>query len=266
MCLLLIALTSNPSQKLVIAGNRDEYYDRPTAQARFWENAPELLAGMDLRAGGTWFGVTRQGRIAALTDYRDPASVQCHAPSRGELVSNFLLSQEPPAEYLDRLTQEADPYNGFNLIVGKADELYWYSNKGGTRTKLTPGIYGLSNHLLDTPWPKVVSCKKAFSNLLSGGKDVSPEDVLSILSDRSVPPDETLPDTGIGIEWEKILAPAFIASPTYGTRSSTVLLITANDQVTFIEKSYAPGSVLSTTRHKFQIKPTLPPKEHGSVS
>ena len=254
MCLLLIALTSNPSQKLVIAGNRDEYYDRPTAQARFWEEAPELLAGRDLRAGGTWFGVTRQGRVAALTDYRDPASVQCHAPSRGELVSNFLLSREHPADYLDRLTQKPDLYNGFNLIVGKADELYWHSNRGGPPEKMAPGIYGLSNHLLDTPWPKVVRCKKSFSELLSAEKNISPEDMISILSDRSIPADETLPDTGVGIEWERILAPAFIASPTYGTRSTTVLGVSASNRVTFFEKSYDPGHTPSTARYEFQIK------------
>ena len=254
MCLLLIALRSNPSYKLVITGNRDEYYDRPTAQARFWKDAPELLAGRDLRAGGTWFGVTGQGRIAALTNYRDPASVKCHTPSRGELVSNFLLSREHPAEYLDRLIQQADQYNGFNLIVGKRDDLYWYSNMGGTRTKLAPGIYGLSNHLLDTPWPKVVSCKKALSELLSEGKNISPQDLFSILSNRSVPANETLPDTGIGIEWERILSSPFISSPTYGTRSSTALLITANDQVTFTEKNYDPGLAPSTTQYEFQIK------------
>jgi uncharacterized protein with NRDE domain len=157
MCLILLSLKSHPTYKLIIAANRDEYYDRPTAQATFWEESPELLAGRDLRAGGTWLGITKKGRIAAITNYRDPASIKDHALSRGKLVSNFLLGEKSPVDYLERLDQKADEYNGFSLIVGEKDELYWYSNRGDRPLNLSPGIYGLSNHLLNTPWPQLTA-------------------------------------------------------------------------------------------------------------
>jgi uncharacterized protein with NRDE domain len=255
MCLILIALRSHPSYKLIIAGNRDEYHDRPTARACFWKEAPELLAGKDLRAGGTWLGITKQGRIAALTDYRNPVLNKRHAPSRGELVRNFLLSRENPVDYLKGLTQKADEYNGFNLIVGEKDALHWYSNIGNKLKNLTPGLYGLSNNLLDTPWPKVISGRNALSKLISEKNNLSPENLFTILSDTSVADDKDLPDTGIDIEWERVLSSTFISSPTYGTRSSTVLLITPDDHVTFVERSYgASAGHSSTTRYEFQIE------------
>jgi len=254
MCLILIALRSHPSYKLIIAGNRDEYHDRPTARACFWKDAPELLAGKDLRAGGTWFGITKQGRIAALTDYRGPALDKNHAPSRGEIVRNFLLSRLSPVDYLNGLTRKADEYNGFNLIVGEKDDLLWYSNVGNKLKNLTPEIYGLSNHLLDTPWPKVISGKKALSRLISKKESLSPENLFAILSDTSVADDKDLPDTGIDIEWERALSSTFISGPTYGTRSSTVLLITPGDHVTFVERSYGSNAHHSSIiRYEFQI-------------
>ena len=255
MCLIIIALRSHPSYKLIIAGNRDEYHDRPTARACFWKEAPELLAGKDLRAGGTWFGITKQGRIAALTDYRDPALNKNNAPSRGELVRNFLLSRENPVDYLNGLIQTADEYNGFNLIVGEKDDLHWYSNIGNKLKNLTPDIYGLSNHLLDSPWPKVSSGKKALSRLISEKKNLSTENLFTILSDTSVADDKDLPDTGIDIEWERALSSTFISSPTYGTRSSAVLLITPDDHVTFVERSYGSSAEHSSIiRYEFQIE------------
>ena len=159
MCLLLLAIRTHPEYKLILAANRDEYYDRPTAAANFWEEAPHLLAGRDLRTRGTWLGITRKGRIAAITDYRDPASVKANTTSRGRLVSDFLLGEESPAEYLDKLAKEQDRYNGFNLIIGEKDRLYWYSNRGDGARKLSPGIYGLSNRLLDTPCQRSLGVK-----------------------------------------------------------------------------------------------------------
>lgn len=254
MCLILISPKSHPSYKLIIAGNRDEYYNRPTAPATFWEKAPDLLAGKDLRAGGTWFGITRQGRIAVITDYRNPALTKSQAPSRGELVRDFLLSRENPVDYLQKLTQKAGEYNGFNLMVGKTDHLYYYSNIEGKVKNIKSRVYGLSNHLLDTPWPKVISRKNAFIELISKGKPFSPESLFTILSDRSVADDTSLPHTGIDIEWERILSSTFISTPTYGTRSSTLLLITPDDQVTFIERSYSPEADHTTVRHEFRIE------------
>jgi uncharacterized protein with NRDE domain len=256
MCLLLLALHVDPVYKLVIAANRDEYYDRPTRPAAFWEDAPGLLAGRDLRAGGTWLGITTRGRIAAITNYRDPASNKSHAPSRGKLVSNFLLGQDSPPDYLGGLMQEAHQYNGFNLIIGKIDELYWYSNRGGKTRTLSPGIYGLSNSLLNTPWPKVAQGKRAMKCVLSAGKGPPYEALFHVLLDRSIPDDGRLPDTGVGLEWERILSPIFIKSPTYGTRSSTVLSIDRANRVTFIERTFdSDPNHATTVKYEFQIEP-----------
>ena len=256
MCLLLIALKTHPAYELILLANRDEYYDRPTSPAAFWDGAPFLLAGKDLQGGGTWLGITRNGRIAAVTNYRDPASVRESAPSRGRLVSDFLLGQEGPLEYLDKLDREAGKYNGFNLIIGDQGQLFWYSNRGDGVRALSPGIYGLSNYLLDTPWPKVVRGKDALTRLLSGQRAPSLEELFHILADRTIPDDACLPHTGVELEWERILSPIFIVSPTYGTRSSTVLLIDVQDRVTFVEKTFNSDLDHATSvRYEFKVVP-----------
>jgi uncharacterized protein with NRDE domain len=241
MCLLLLALQAHPVYKLVIAANRDEFYERPTAPAGFWDESPDILAGRDLRAGGTWFGVTRKGRIGAITNYRDPASHTSAAPSRGRLVSDFLAGEEAPGAYLSRADLSAGDYNGFNLIVGIRDQLCWYSNRGHGIQRLMPGIHGLSNHLLNTPWPKVTRAKAALKDILSNNPVLSPEVLFDMLLDRSIPGDDTLPDTGVGIELERMLSPIFIASSDYGTRSSTLLLFDREDRGTFLERTHGPG-------------------------
>jgi len=251
-----MALNTHPYYQLILLANRDEHYERPSASARFWDEAPSVLAGKDLRAGGTWLGITKNGRIAAVTNYRDPASMKQGAPSRGRLVSDFLLGQEGPIQYLDNLAREADRFNGFNLIIGDKDQLYWYSNRGDGVQSLEPGIYGLSNHLLDTPWPKVAKSKDALAHLLSEQEDPSLEELFRILTDHTIPDDEHLPDTGVDLEWERILSPIFIVSPTYGTRSSTVLFIDVQDRVTFVEKTF--NSDLDhpkTATYEFTIEP-----------
>jgi len=255
MCLLLMALNTHSTCPLILLANRDEYYERPSAPARFWEEAPSVLAGKDLRAGGTWLGITRNGRIAAVTNYRDPSSIKEGAPSRGRLVSDFLLGQQGPSEYIDKLDREAEKYNGFNLIIGEKDRFYWYSNRGQGVRSLGPGIYGLSNHLLDTSWPKVVRGKDALARLLSGQKAPSLDELFYVLADRTVADDASLPDTGVELEWERILSPVFIKSPTYGTRSSMVLLMDADNRVTFVEKTFnADLDLLTTARHEFKIE------------
>jgi uncharacterized protein with NRDE domain len=238
MCLLLIALEQHPLYKLVLAANRDEYYDRPTAPAQFWEDRPDLLAGHDLKAGGTWLGITRAGRLAAITNYRDPAQTREHAPSRGNLVLDFLEKKVLATQYLDDIRKEGDQYNGFNLVLGTIDELFWYSNRGNGIRRLSKGIYGLSNHLLDTPWPKVEKAKKGLSSVLTSEERVQPEDLFGILGDRARPANDVLPDTGVGLEWERILSPMFISSPVYGTRSSTIILVDRRDRVLFTERTY----------------------------
>jgi len=240
MCLLLAAFHAHPVYKLVIAANRDEFYDRPTAAAGFWDEMPDILGGKDLRAGGTWFGITRKGRVAAITNYRDPTTHKPDAPSRGSLVTDFLKGEEEPEVYLSRLTLSGGGYNGFNLVAGVVDRLFWYSNRGDGMQCIMPGIHGLSNHLLDTPWPKVSRGKDALGDILSKMSVLSPERFFDMLMDRFVPADDCLPDTGVSMEWERILSPIFISSSDYGTRSSTLLFVDRENHVTFMERTYGP--------------------------
>lgn len=254
MCLILFAWKVHPNFPLVFAANRDEFHERPSAPADFWDDEPDLLAGRDLRDGGTWLGITRRGRVAAITNYRDPASLKIGAPSRGMLVSDYLRGREEPEAYLGRIMPGADRFNGFNLLVGDPDELFCFSNRGA-REHLKPGIYGLSNHLLDTSWPKVAQGKRALEALLQGEKDLTPEALFALLADRTRAPDDRLPDTGIGLEWERLLSPIFIENPAYGTRSSTVLLIDRNAGVTFIERVFnGAADPWMTSRFTFRIE------------
>jgi uncharacterized protein with NRDE domain len=254
MCLILFAWKMHPNFPLILAANRDEFYERPSAPAAFWEDAPDLLAGRDLREGGTWLGITRTGRLAALTNYRDPASLKIGAPSRGTLVGDYLRGRDAPEDYLRRIAPGAGRYNGFNLIAGDPHGLFYFSNRGGARERLKPGIHGLSNRLLDTPWPKVEWGKKVLLDLLSEKRGPSPEALFGLLAERTRPPDDRLPDTGVGLEWEKILSPLFIESPVYGTRSSTVLLIDRKGAVIFVERVFDGGKDSGmTTRFDFRL-------------
>ena len=249
MCLLLLALDSHPSYELLIAANRDEFYDRPTRAAEFWAEQPDILGGKDLRGGGTWFGITKSGKFAAVTNYRDPDTLKDNAPSRGELVSAYLKGSFDPREYLSELVGKANLYNGFNLIIGHRKEVYWYSNYGEGIRKIEPGIHGLSNHLLDTTWPKVVRGKEKLERLVKDQNDIDPETVFKILLDNLKPDDKDLPDTGVDLEWERILSPIFISSPSYGTRSSTVVLVSHKGEVVFFERNFNASS-----QHKNTLK------------
>ena len=254
MCLLLFAYDHHPAYRLVLAANRDEFYERPTAPADFWEDQSGLLAGRDLRCGGTWLGITRTGRLSALTNVRDSTRQMPDAPSRGALVARYLRDQDEPEDFLQHLTSKMDRYNGFNLIVGDAEALYYLSNRNGDVRALGPGLYGVSNHLLDTPWPKVERGKAALRERL-GSPSVDVEAVFDLLADEVSVPDQALPDTGVGLEWERVLAPAFIRTPSYGTRSSTVLLVDRRGQVTFVERSFAPDEAVPVERrHQFVIE------------
>jgi len=248
MCLLLLAYQVHPRYPLLLAANRDEFYDRPTAGAAYWEDSPQIFGGRDLVHGGTWLGITRGGRFAALTNYREPLAARKDAPSRGGLVSGFLTSDKGAEAYLERLRQEAADYNGFNLLLGDPEGLYCFSNKSDQVVRLAPGIHGMSNHLLDTPWPKVVRGRDALARLVTGG-DFSREELFAILADRTRPPDELLPDTGVGLELERLLSSIFIASGRYGTRSSTLLLIDAHGELTFVERSFKGGEAHDAEVH-----------------
>lgn len=254
MCLILLAWKAHPRFPLVVAANRDEFFARPTAAAGFWKESPAVLAGRDLQAGGTWMGYTRDGRFAALTNFRDPAQMRKDAESRGGLVAGFLAGGEFPADYIARIAPGAARYNGFNLLVADRDDLAWYSNVGGERRMLAPGIYGVSNHLLDTPWPKLQAAKSALARAL----DALPEDdaLFDLLRDDGIHPDEALPRTGVSLEWERVLSSAFVKAPGYGTRSSTVLLADGNGRVVFDEQTWLPGGAPGgRMRFRFSLRP-----------
>lgn len=253
MCLLFAAIKCHPQYKLILAANRDEFYNRPTVPARFWKEAPGLLAGRDLEGGGTWLGINKEGKIAALTNYRDPASHRESAPSRGKLVSDFLMGKDEPQTYCSRLSRKASIYNGFNLLAGNVEEHCWFSNLGDGPRLLPPGLYGLSNRLLDTPWPKVTRGKEALRPSLTGKRPFDPEEILYLLADRTPAPDSELPDTGVGLEKERMLSPMFIAGAFYGTRSSTVVSIDLLGRATFIERTYDSGPP-QTVGYEFQIE------------
>ncbi|MEN6469628.1 MAG: NRDE family protein [Smithella sp.] len=237
MCLILFAYNTHPSYRLILAANRDEFYDRPSTPADFWGKHPQVLAGIDLKEKGTWLGVTREGKFAAITNYRDPASWKDQAPSRGKLVRRYLTGSSDAEKYLKKTVPQAENFNGFNLLLGDASELFVYSNRGELQ-KLSAGIYGLSNHLLDTPWPKVKRGKKLLEAALMQKGEALEESLFALLMDRHVPQDSQLPDTGVNLEWERILSPMFITSPVYGTRSSTILLIGKNRRIKLMEKVY----------------------------
>lgn len=237
MCLVLLAWDKHPRHRLIVAANRDEFYARPTAPAGWWPDAPHVLAGRDLREGGTWMGVTRDGRLAAVTNVREPQAYRVGAPSRGHLVGNFLLSRAPSLGYAAGLMPIARTFNGFNLLLFDGATLAWFSNRGSGSRTLPPGVYGLSNALLDTPWPKVVMGKDDLRRAMEGPDDELEARLFESLARRDPAPDGELPRTGVGDERERALSSAFIATPEYGTRCSTVLLIGRDGVVSLTERT-----------------------------
>lgn len=237
MCLIVFAYNVHPSYRLVLAANRDEFYERPSSPAGFWKDHPQMLAGRDLKSGGTWLGITKDGRFAAVTNYRDPSSLKSDALSRGLLVSSYLNGNKDPGNYLKKIASDICNYNGFNLLLGDKRDVFVFSSRGKAQ-KLKPGIYGLSNHLLNSPWPKVSRSKRMLKTALMQKGDALEDALFSMLADRRISPDQKLPSTGIGLEWERLLSSIFIESPVYGTRSSTVLLIGKNRRIRFVEKVF----------------------------
>lgn len=257
MCLILLSYDTHPQYRMVLAANRDEYYNRPTAPLAFHEDSPDILGGRDLKHHGMWLGITRSGRISAITNYRDSGLSISGAPSRGFLVRDFLTGKKSPIDYLKHLKSLGNRYNGFNLLVGDGSDLYYYSNRGNDIQKLKPGIYGISNHLIDTPWPKITKGKSDLEKLLNDKGKINPEDIFHILRDGSCPPDRMLPDTGVGLDWERILSPLFITSEFYGTRSSSIIFIERGGEVTFMERTFIPDGGVSkkekTRRFSFRV-------------
>ncbi|MFZ5597748.1 MAG: NRDE family protein [Bacillota bacterium] len=251
MCFIVFAYNCHPDYLLVMAANRDEYHARPTSPAGFWKEDPGVLAGKDLEQGGAWMGITRRGRLAALTNYRDPSSIKPGAPSRGNLVKDFLLSGVEPRAYLGKLDKKGESYNGFNLLLMDEGVMWYYSNRDKCPRKVSPGIHGLSNHLLDTPWHKVEKGKKALDNIIRSSGHIQPDSLFKLLSDEKRAPDGDLPRTGVPLEWERLLSPVFIRSETYGTRSSTVLLVERRGRITFCERSFGKNGLPSGKEVKY---------------
>ncbi len=235
MCLLLLAYKTHPNYKLIIAANRDEFYERPALPLHNWEGNPELFAGKDIQGKGTWLGITKNGKIAAITNYRDMNKIKLDAPSRGKLVTDFLLHKTTSENYSNILLETADMYNGYNLIYGDVDNLFYFSNINKEPIKLSSGIHGLSNHLLDTPWPKVVKSKKEFFKIIEE-ENPSEDKLFQLLGDNEIF-NKDLPETGLGKELERMVSPIFTVTEKYGTRSSSVILVDLHENVTFTEKS-----------------------------
>lgn len=257
MCLILFAWKAHPRYRLVLAANRDEFHARPTAPAQWWEDDAEILAGRDLQAGGTWLGVSRSGRWAALTNYREPdAPAVTGGLSRGVLVRDFLAGDASPADHARAVDSQGVGFAGFNLLLGNGEELAWVSNRASAPLPVDEGVHGLSNHLLNTDWPKVHAGKQRLANLVGQADEETPpalaDKAFSLLTDDS-PADGALP-TGIepGLSEDYLARHLFIRSPVYGTRCATVLLMDGRGQVRFEERRYdASGQEEGCTREEF---------------
>nr|WP_314479867.1 NRDE family protein [uncultured Pseudomonas sp.] len=236
MCLIVFAWRPGHALPLIVAANRDEFYARPTQPLAAWHDAPQVHAGRDLEAGGTWLGVGPQGRFAALTNIRDPRQA-LGARSRGELVAAFLKGEQGVEAYLDQVASRAEQYSGFNLLIGDDHALGYVNAREAAPRLLEAGVYGLSNAALDTPWPKLVKARSSLEGLLDSP---DPERLLALLADTSPVADAQLPETGVGMATEKLLSSVFITSQNYGTRASTVLIVDDRGRRQFIERSFGP--------------------------
>ncbi len=248
MCLILFAHQAHPDFALVLAANRDEFFARPTSAADYWKDAPGVLGGRDLEKGGTWMGVTRNGRWSAVTNYRDGTRPEPASRSRGELVARYLAGDSRAHVYGEDVARTASAYHGFNLLVGDAASVHYVAHAEGKSRRVEPGIHGLSNHRLDTTWPKVERGKRLLQTILAANA-ADPEDtLLALLADRELAEDGLLPQTGIGRDQEKQLSASFIVAPGYGTRASSVLLIGADGEVRFRERTFGENGVLREDR------------------
>lgn len=261
MCLLVFAINSHADYPFVFAGNRDEFHERASASANWWEDAPTVFGGRDLEAGGAWLGIRRDGRFAVLTNFRDPDKRAAGAPSRGELVRDFLARDMPDDDMHQWLREDGYRFAGFNIIYGNlaidSTRLWYFSNatsKPGPHL-IGDGIHGLSNHLLNTPWPKVRRSTGRLDRLLVG-RNVKHDHLQALLADTAPADDEELPDTDIPLEWERLLSAPRIISPRYGTRASTSLLLHRSGELSVTETSLdAAGNTENTTSARFELSP-----------
>jgi len=256
MCLILFSYKNHPTFDLVMAANRDEFRDRPTEKLGYWDDAPSVLAGRDLQNGGTWMGITRDGRFAAITNFRNLSTIKEDSPSRGYLVKDYLLGNDSPLDYIEKINTVASTYSGFNLLLGDMKNFYYFSNCKKGHEEITPGFHGLSNNFLNTPWPKVEKGKKGFKKILLNSLQPEIKPFFILLSNPSQPEDGELPRTGVSLEWERMLGPIFINNSFYGTLSQSLLFITKDRHVIFYERTihrdnYKKGSV---QKHSFKIE------------
>ena len=247
MCLILFAHKMHPDYRLVIGANRDEFFNRPTRGLHIWPDKPGIIAGRDLKGGGTWLGVSENQRFAAITNYRNPADLKPRAPSRGKIIIDYLESQKSPREFLSTLATISGQFNGFNLILSDREELFYFSSQTGESEKLEPGFYGLSNHLLNTPWPKAKKGMDLLEKACKTKDGLISDNIFRLLTDSSQVPDRDLPHTGVELEWERLLSPIFIQSREYGTRSSTAVLMDLKGKTRVIERNFNP---METTHHE----------------
>ncbi len=237
MCLIIFAVDVHPKFPLIVAANRDEFYARETLPMHIWDRPEGMLAGKDVSAGGTWLGVSEGHGIAMLTNYRDPHNINPHAPSRGELVSGYFYSDSGAAGYIDQVAQHGAKYNGFNLICGNGEGYYYYGNYGSEVQAIASGVHGLSNALINDPWPKVTRGKERLTELIRQGEE-DPYAFLDMMFDVDVADDSRLPETGVGKDLERILSPMFITSPDYGSRSTTVVMVSNQGEVKVVERTH----------------------------
>lgn len=251
MCLLVLAWQVHPRYRLVVAANRDEFHERPTAAMAKWPSPDDIIAGRDLRAGGTWLAMDRARRFGVITNFRDLQPPAPGAPSRGNLIPGYLRNQAGAERYLQQLQPNAGGYSGFNLLLTDSESLWYASNRAERFARpLPPGIYGLSNEFLDTPWPKLQRVRRRFDPLVLQGGEISTDELFAILSDPTQAGiNEKLPKTGLSPEWEQMLSSPFIRNADYGTRCSTLVLLEPSGVVSLNERRFdSAGSVIAETQ------------------
>jgi uncharacterized protein with NRDE domain len=236
VCLILVAWDAHPDYRLVVAANRDEFFERASVPMHWWDDLP-ILGGRDSTAGGGWLTLSASGRFAAVTNVRDFTRLEAAPRSRGEIPVGFCAGTSSPEEYLAGLP--APEFNGYNALVSDLDTMWWSNNWDGAAQQIEAGIHGISNAALDTPWPKVVDGKARLADALQSGAETA--DLFAVLADDTLAPDELLPDTGAGIEIERLASPAFISSPEYGTNASTVLRIRRDGSYDIEERRFLRG-------------------------
>lgn len=258
MCLLVVAWQSHPRVRLLAAGNRDEFHRRPTTAAAFWPDRPDIVAGRDLEAGGTWMGTSRRGRFAAITNVRPgPGEGAGNAGkrSRGELPTRFLDGNMRADTFCRWLRDHGDDYAGFNLLVADTDRLCYFSNRDSQSPRLLqPGVHALSNHRLETPWPKLLRLKRRFERALQEGR-IDADSLLELLYDKETAAPEDLPDTGLDAELERRLSAAFVQGDEYGTRCSTLAWLHHEEVGHYLERCFDPdGQATGDTAFRFTLE------------